>query len=377
MLKYELKKIFTVKKTIICAISIIVLSGIFFFFDMNTANFMESQKIDKQFSGPVTSQIFIDAQSRNDEIANDPMLFNNGEFYDEKIREEFEKYESPLSSVQLNSIRSNIYHDLELYDLNDNNSNTIIQAYINRMKNVNVIIAGDSTSISFLENYIMQLFPILLSFIIALYISPIFSNEYSCRTDNLILSSKYGKNKLIKSKILAAFITITVIYTFIIVSYFLLCLFKWGMFDPNVSFVMTVPDTFMYLYSPFDYNMGQYFIVMIIYSYIGSIVFGMFVLFLSTLSKNSLLVSITSIITVIVPFIFLRMFNVPSLGVTSLLKLNFSDVMSVRSIFDTYYGFVLGNNVINTTSIIIPVYLVVCIALTCGSYFIFKRHQVS
>ncbi len=50
------------------------------------------------------------------------------------------------------------------------------------------------------------LMPFTLGIFLIITLSTIFSGEYSQKTDSLLLSSKYGKSKLIHAKILAAFL---------------------------------------------------------------------------------------------------------------------------------------------------------------------------
>lgn len=55
---------------------------------------------------------------------------------------------------------------------------------------------------------------LVVSAIIVISLSPVFSDEYSQKTDAIILTTKYGKNKVIVAKLISSFIFTLVVYLF-------------------------------------------------------------------------------------------------------------------------------------------------------------------
>lgn len=345
LVNFELKKIFTPKKTSITIISILLLITLIFILEINNGvKYHEIQNSQLKYTGAVDSDIFIIASERANQIRETPDSLN-----DPSIREEFNSYGDVEFYINLNETRQNYF---EFAD---------------------TLVLGDTISISLLEEFIATYLPLLMVFLISFFLSPVFSQEIYYKTDKIIKSSKYGKNILLLAKFLTTFIVTSIIYLFVVSFYFMLAISQFGMFDINASFVATVPDSFIYLNSPLDFKMGEFFIVLITLSYISSLILGLFTIFLSAKLQKSLSASMVSLMSVMIPYVILRSFKFAYNDMWCILKFNFADLISVRGLFSQFYGFAIRDNIISIVDLL-PISLIIIsitfISLTIREYII-------
>lgn len=381
MYKYELKKIFTLKKTVLTTIALVAIMISIFLMDETIANFTEIQRLNKIYTGEVTSQLFIDTKNRADEIRENPEYYTDPsmdpETMKEEIRKEFDEYETPEFCMSFSRLRQGLWKDIKNNaEGSSENEIRIANEYSTRMSNLKPLINGDTTSISFLERYIANFLPFIMAFIIAMFVSPLFASEYELKTDSLLLTSRYGKNKLIRAKLFAGLAATSLLYGIVVIGYFLRVLIKWGMFDTKASFIFTVPDAYTYVSSPFEFTMGQYFWVMIAVSFASCIVFCLFTALLSSIMKKTLLVAVNSMIFVFVPFILTKSFGMTVNTFTNILRFNFANMMSVRGLFDEFYAFVIGGHVVSVTALFIPILIISGVGYYLIARWGFKNHQV-
>ena len=69
---------------------------------------------------------------------------------------------------------------------------------------------------------------IICAFILAICLAPMFAGEYSTRADQLILSSKFGKNKLITAKLFTAFSIFALFFMLLIAIAYVMCMSVYG-----------------------------------------------------------------------------------------------------------------------------------------------------
>lgn len=133
------------------------------------------------------------------------------------------------------------------------------------------------------------LMPFTLGIFLIITLSTIFSGEYSQKTDSLLLSSKYGKNKLIHAKIIAAFL-VTVGFWLIVQIMNLLLVAKLFSLQGAYTFV----QDWIFNNSPFTFTQLTNYLVVISMSFIGLLFYAAVILFVSAKTKSpfsSLLIS--------------------------------------------------------------------------------------
>ncbi len=207
-----------------------------------------------------------------------------------------------------------------------------------------------------------------LFFVISICIAPIFAGEYQNRTDALLLTSKYGKSKVISAKILAA-LTFSFIYIALCslvsigISSVLLGIDGWSLpvqlWDTIIPYRMTV-------FKACAINLSVMFLI--------SLFITAFSLLISTLSKSPMIVLALDIL------LFFGTIFLPSsknIGLWNkilyLLPLNCIDLKHVLRAYNSYQ---FGSLIISYLEMIFIVYItltIICILFTGKG---FKGHQV-
>lgn len=238
------------------------------------------------------------------------------------------------------------------------------------------LIIGDTVFYGFMEEFIANYLPFILGFVIALLIAPVFATEYANRTVGLLLSARHGKKQLILAKFIAATIVILVGYGLVLGMFAMISLCVCGPSDWNASFVFLADNVFVYLSSPYNFRVWQYMLVLLGCSFIGSIGFGCFTLFVSSRSKNVLWASMVSLAVVYVPILAFKSLGQNEGIAPNVLRLFHGAVMGVRTLFSDYLPVYIGNITLTISTISITL---LCISsVLCGifAFRAFQKHQV-
>lgn len=116
---------------------------------------------------------------------------------------------------------------------------------------------------------------------ITICLSTVFTVEYTRKTDQLILCSRFGKKKLYIAKILAG-LTVGIGFTFLIsLVMFGVIAFLYGFngYNTILQFV---------LLRPFDLTIGQAALILVMLSFAGAALISVFTMVLSEITKNSI-----------------------------------------------------------------------------------------
>lgn len=207
---------------------------------------------------------------------------------------------------------------------------------------------------------------VILLFVISFCISPIFSDEYSKKTDSLILTSKNGKKAFLYAKLFASISVAFVFALLFIFSTYFTCMAIYGFDGTNAQIQLLIPA----ITYPFTMLDGT--IMMVVVSLFGVFLHTAICMFTSSFSKNSIVpMAITS------AFILAGMFN--SSFSIFLTKLRFFFPSAMGSFWD-----ITTQLVFHVFGIQIMLYQMVCIvAFILGVLFLllafhnFKKHQVA
>lgn len=208
----------------------------------------------------------------------------------------------------------------------------------------------------------------LVCFVAAILLAPLFAGEYSSGTDQVILTSKYGKGKLILAKLFVGFITaLGLSLIFSMLTYFQ-CMLTYGFDGANAA---------IQLFRPLDVyplTMSQLALLCIICVMSGTLLTCAINMLLSAKLKSAFSVIILIGILMIVPMFI----NDPGISVllSNLMNLLPTNMMALWTQLDTQL-FELGNLSIEPY-VLIPIFsLVVSIIMSIFAYFGFKKHQIS
>lgn len=131
-----------------------------------------------------------------------------------------------------------------------------------------------------LRNFHMS-YPFSIGLLVLIGLSPLFSAEYSKKTDALILSSKHGKKKLIFAKIKAGLIYAVGIWALIEILNTLIVFGIYGTTGAEAYW-----QNFFMDYAPFPFNQLQITLVTIATSLLGTIYFASVMMLISVCCKN-------------------------------------------------------------------------------------------
>lgn len=167
---------------------------------------------------------------------------------------------------------------------------------------------------------------ILISFVLAICLSPIFAAEYTGRTDQLILSSKNGKKQLIYAKLFVGLSLSVVLSTIFTALTYVGSMLIYGSDGANASFQLLVP---MCLY---PLNMGQFAFIFFASTLFANILIASITMLISARLKSSFAVIIFVFLVIIVPlFINASDSNVFLHNLVSLFPTNMMTVWNLSS----------------------------------------------
>lgn len=211
--------------------------------------------------------------------------------------------------------------------------------------------------------------PYTIGILLIVILSPIFSHEYARKTDSLILSAKYGKNKVIKAKLITAFllsilswvtmqlINIAMIFTLFGIGGARSFLQNWGQ-NPS-------PYSFTYLTS--------YFVITAM-SFLGLIFLTSTILFISSRTKGAVISLVTAGVVTLFPITLSGIFGAEI--VKKIFAFMPANVLIGVDHFKTFDAFYIFDKVIMLPWATAFFTVALSIFMIIGTYFSFKGHQV-
>lgn len=208
---------------------------------------------------------------------------------------------------------------------------------------------------------------LMSAFVMAVCIAPLFSGEYSTGTDQLLLASRHGKNRLIKAKLFTGFsLAAAICLLLTAVTYiFSMCLF--GFDGGSAPLQLYVPM------SPYPLTMGQTALLLSICTFFAGILAAAITMLLSARLTSPFGVIILISLLLIVPlFINVSETYIWLYNLFHLLPTNMSSLpVATDGIQYEFFGLVVRPYVF------LPLFAAaVSVLLTPFAYRSFKNHQV-
>jgi ABC-type transport system involved in multi-copper enzyme maturation permease subunit len=202
----------------------------------------------------------------------------------------------------------------------------------------------------------------IIGFVIIVGLAPVISEEYSSGVDNFLLCCKRGRNRLVTYKIVAA-------ATFIIaIALIFICMdFLFYVFNNNLAGVyISIKGIRIFRSSPYSFSVLVLLLAILFIKMLGAIELGILVLFISAISRSSMLTFIISGLVLYLPtmitkdslfywfieFSYKKIINASDFFINikyyQIFKLKLSQlnitiliffVLSVLFIYFTYYGY--------------------------------------
>lgn len=218
-----------------------------------------------------------------------------------------------------------------------------------------------------LDSQYLPTFMTLLVVILGTLVAGIFSDEYSQKADAIFFSSKLGRNKAILSKISTGFLMTTVLYWASILLFTAIILGALGGGGAHCP-VQLGESNWMSMYN-WTYLQKYFFVA------IGGYVGIMFIIFLAMVVSA---LTRSTVIAVVIPFalscapMFLGRIPIFTRIVTFLPDM----LLRICTYHDEFLLCEIGGKVMGVFTLLIPLYLILCIVTVPVLYLIYKKAEV-
>ena len=214
---------------------------------------------------------------------------------------------------------------------------------------------------------IMATSGVMAAFVMAICLAPLFAGEYSSRTDQLLLSARYGKGKLIKAKFFTGFSMTGIVTLLVTLQSYIQSMLTFG-FDGGNANVQIYDALF-----PYPLTLKQAALLQSICVFFACMCMSALTMFFSSGMKSAFGVIILSVLFLCVPM-FVKVSAYPLLGYL-LFHLMPANMMQYDYIFSMIPYEIAG--IVIPPYVMMPVAaLCLCIILIPFAYRGFKHHQV-
>ncbi|MDP4152785.1 MAG: ABC transporter permease subunit [Bacillota bacterium] len=211
--------------------------------------------------------------------------------------------------------------------------------------------------------------PFTVAVFLLIVLTPLFSSEYAKRTDSLLLCSKYGKNKLIKAKIMTGFIIAISIWLLIQVFNAILVFSLFGI-EGATAFV----QNWSVNPSPYAFTWLTSYLSVSAMSFLGLLFLTSAVLFISSRCKNAFVSLIVGVVIILLPALHLDIFSGDA--ISKILMFHPAKVLIGSDQFKTFEAFYICGKVVMLSIAVAVVTATLSVFMIFGTYYSFKRHQV-
>ncbi|WP_343345164.1 hypothetical protein [Terrisporobacter petrolearius] len=204
----------------------------------------------------------------------------------------------------------------------------------------------------------------LITTLIAVGLAAIFSDEYQSNSAQIMLSCKYGKNKMVLSKMITGLIFTATIFIIINVVHMIgVLLYDFRGWDAPLELFKYYTNT------PFDMRVIDFYITGLGISFIGAILYSLVTMLISLLVKNNMIALLLSLGLYYIPAFFGNFIPMDSVG-RVFREMNLAEAISIEGMFvnsSTYN--ILGTPVMHSTLLISLVVVFIPIVMYLIKYF--------
>ena len=203
--------------------------------------------------------------------------------------------------------------------------------------------------------------------ITSFFVSGIFSNEFQLKADAIYFSTKYGRNKAVKSKVEAGGIIITIIYWVVVLLYSAIVLGILGADGANCA----IQAGFGSWKSFYNITYFENYFLTMVGGYIGS-------LFILTISMLISAKTKSTVLSVTVPFIFvfLPSFLSGFSALTEILGLLPDQLLQMNVAIKYFNLYQFGDRVIGAVPIIMILYAVLYVLMVPILYRVYQKAEI-
>lgn len=395
---FEYKKIFKRKSVIVTLILSLIVTVFSCAAILLGDYYVDGEPFESHYEGMIKERTY--ARSLAGREIDTDLLLETAEAYRKvplqdrySVTEEYQTYARPYSAIRM--IMMPVYNNrLHKFGVSDIQNLTIEQAdnfynlrYTKLEEAINSNTLNDNSkakllsldkevkkpfTFDYIDGYqrflaIMYTTGMLICFASAILLAPLFSGEYTNRTDQLLLSSKHGKKKLIHAKLFTGITLSSGICLILTVITYFQCMLTYGFDGGDAPFQLLVPMC------AYPLTMGQVALLLSICILCANIFSTAITLFLSAKLKSPFgVIIIISIITIMPIFITIPDTNIFLHNILSLIP---SNMMGYWALITPLLYELPGISVL--PYIFIPIFaVIVTIMILPFAYHSFKNHQV-
>ena len=215
------------------------------------------------------------------------------------------------------------------------------------------------TMIMYVETY-----SIILAIIVGFICAGIFADDFQTKADAVFFSTKYGRTKAVKTKILAGIATTVMIYCMGIILLSVICFGIMGTSGMNTPYQM------YQAYSIYIMSYGQYYLLTVVCGFIASMLAAVVsMLIAAKMHTISVAVCVPFFLYFLLPFIGRALS-----GYTTLFNLIPTILTNVQASVKVPLIYQIGNCVFRQIPLVMVMYTVMAIALLPFIYKSFRRY---
>ena len=402
MLQFEIKKVFSKFKNQIAMVLLLIILIATSIMTMNRVEFIDSngdrssgmtasrnlRSEQNKWAGYLTKDVFSDA------VREQQQLNSSSEAMSENIQEQDKAYAKSqgISDIcYLIICAFSEWRDYNYYIIDNISAEEAAQVYKKRISSLKGYLnSGEETFTDAQKDYLIRQYEnlktpfyyeyvggwsallqnistyiLMLALIIGFFVSGIFSDEFQSKADSIFFSAKLGRNKAIVSKIGAGFLITTVLYAVFILLYTAIVLLALGADGANCPIQLDLWR------SAYNITFFQTYLLIVAGGYIGTLFAAMISMIISAVSRSTAT-------AVIVPFLILCAFPFLSRIITLPGICSFFPDQLLEIYLDVKdFSLVeFGGRVMSVATVIIPVYMVVCLFLFPILYRVYKRSEI-
>lgn len=328
LLKFELYKIFRQKIIYITFLGLIILSSSYILnFDRPDDS---TKELYKRWEGAITEEKLEEAQTENEKLM---VIFEQRLKEMEKNGEhgqaftEYERVKSGLfeSIAYIQNAKNNLNQRLIELE-SENNYNTELEKQL--INNVDLSYFSYNKAPKEIIDYAGTIAFILTGAMLLIGLSSIYTRDFNTGVDHYILSSKKGRKTLTWAKIGAS-----LIYAFVVVlAWEIVNVISKIVILGNFGWGTPIQHVFKYYFSPYGFNMLEFHLIQMGIHLAAAFAFALLIIWISSISKNSLLSFFISGAIFAIPFLVVEMMMLQQ-WLEDVFKFSFIYIMRVEFLF--------------------------------------------
>lgn len=217
--------------------------------------------------------------------------------------------------------------------------------------------------------YYMPTLVMFLLFVIIFLVSGIFPSEHRLKANAIFFSSKLGRGKAVRAKLLSGLVTTTVIYWVAIAVYTLVGLALLGADGAGGAFQLLKWKAF------YNLTIGQAYALSVLGGYVGTLFLALLAMIVSALTRSQ-------VVAVIVPYVLVLAANFAQSILSSwevlpqILGLLPDQLLQVAQVLDDFNLYTLFGHVVGAVPLLFLLYSALSLALIPLLYRVYRKSQV-